>query len=98
MKQLRWEAQARADLANIVRHFADKDPRAAALLLPRIDAAARGLSEIDTGRPGRMPGLREKSVPHTRYILAYQIDETEVIVLRVIHSAQNWTSSDWPES
>lgn len=96
MRRVEWEPKARADLAKIVEYFADKDERAAALLLERIGEAARGLGRFDTGRPGRMPELREKSVPRTRYILAYRRFARRIVILRVIHTSQHWTKEGWP--
>lgn len=98
MKRLLWQAQARDDLANLIGYFADKDPRVAGLLLDRIQRAASALTRTDTGRPGRMPNLREKSVARTSYILAYRATEKQIIVVRVIHAAQDWTNSNWPEA
>ncbi len=97
MKRLLWQAEARGDLAKIIDHFADKDPRVAETLLDRIRRCAAALTRSDTGRPGRMPKLREKSVARTKYILAYRVLEKQVVILRVIHSAQNWTDSNWPK-
>lgn len=96
MKRVEWEPEAHADLTKIVEYFADKDTRAAELLLERIDNAARGLGRFDTGRPGRMPKLREKSVPRTRYILTYRRLARRIVILRVIHMSQHWTKKDWP--
>lgn len=96
MKRLLWQAHARDDLAKIIDHFADKDPRVAETLLDRIHHAAHGLTKRDTGRPGRMPKLREKSVGRTKYILAYRVTEQQIIILRIIHAAQHWTKSNWP--
>ena len=97
MKRLLWQTQARADLAKIIDYFADKDSRIAETLLDRIERTARALAKADTGRPGRMPKLREKSVARTKYILAYRVTEKQIIMLRVIHAAQNWTKTDWPK-
>jgi plasmid stabilization system protein ParE len=98
MRRLLWRASARSDLAKLVDYFADKDPRVADMLLDRIEDTAKALRARDTGRPGRMPKLREKSVARTKYILAYRALPKQIIILRVIHAAQNWTASDWPES
>jgi plasmid stabilization system protein ParE len=97
VKRLLWQAQARADLAKITDHFAANDPRIGATLLDRIHRAAQALAKRDTGRPGRMPNLREKSVARTKYILAYRVMEKQVVILRIIHAAQDWTGSSWPE-
>ncbi len=44
-----------------------------------------------------MANLREKSVLRTRYIIAYRIRGDDLIVLRIIHSSQDWTSAQWPK-
>ncbi|MES1156606.1 MAG: type II toxin-antitoxin system RelE/ParE family toxin [Alphaproteobacteria bacterium] len=69
----------------------------AALLLDRIERAAAGLARTDTGRPGRLPKLREKSIPRTRYILAYRSTARRILILRVIHAAQDWPAGSWPK-
>ena len=70
----------------------------AALLVERIETGVVALARRDTGRPGRMAKLREKSVPRTHYIIAYRIRRNDLIVLRIIHSSQDWTSAKWPKS
>lgn len=96
MKHLLWQAPARADLAKIIDHFADNDPRIGATLLDRINVAANALAKRDTGRPGRMPNLREKSVARTKYILAYRVMSKQIVIVRVIHAAQDWSETSWP--
>jgi len=81
----------------ILDYFADNDPRIGATLLDRINGAAQALAKRDTGRPGRMPNLREKSVAHTKYILAYRVMNNQIVIVRVIHAAQHWTKSGWPQ-
>jgi toxin ParE1/3/4 len=97
VKRLLWRTAARGDLAKIIDHFADKDSRIGETLLDRIERAATALEKADTGRPGRMPNLREKSIARTKYILAYRVTEKQIIILRVIHAAQNWTKTNWPQ-
>jgi plasmid stabilization system protein ParE len=94
-----WSKDARADLAGIVRYFAGKDPEAAKRIVERVRDAARKLARRDIGRKGRMPGIREKRVLKTRYIIAYAWSERKgaIVILRVIHSSQNWTSEAWPK-
>jgi toxin ParE1/3/4 len=41
-------------------------------------------------RPGRIEGTRELVFPGTPYIVAYRVAASEVIVLRILHSAQQW--------
>jgi plasmid stabilization system protein ParE len=97
VKRLEWELEARADLALIARYFSDTDPRIATLLIDRIEAAAAQLAKRDTGRPARMPKLREKSVARTSYIIAYRTFARRVVIVRVVHSAQNWPPGHFPD-
>jgi plasmid stabilization system protein ParE len=92
-----WHAEARADIISIFDYFAERDLRVAALLVERIEQTAIALAKHDTGRPGRMPRLKEKSVPRTRYVLAYRVRRRDIVILHVIHTSQNWTASNWPE-
>ena len=87
VKALVWTSAARADLDHILEHFAD-DPRVGVLLVGRVDRAAKGLARMDSGRPGRVSGTREKSVARTRYLLIYEVDENQIVVFRVVHTAQ----------
>jgi len=98
VKHLKWELEARADLAFIARYFADKDPKVATLLIDRIETAAAQLARRDTGRPGRTPKLREKSVARTSYIIAYRSFARRIVILRVIHTAQNWPPGQLPDT
>jgi toxin ParE1/3/4 len=97
VRRLLWDDEARTDLINIAKYFSDKNPRVASRLIERIEATAARLTKADTGRPGRMRHMREKSVSRTRYVLAYRVTEEEIKVLRVIHSAQEWTRAKWPK-
>ena len=51
---------------------------------------------MDFGRPGRVSGTREKSVARTRYLRIYEVDENQIVVFRVVHTAQNWSARRKP--
>lgn len=46
-----------------------------------------------SGRPGRLAGIYEKSVPRLPYIIAYALSERagreSVVILRVIHTSRD---------
>ena len=44
----------------------------------------------EIGRPGRVADTRELVVSDTPYLAAYQIAGDAVLILRVLHSAQQW--------
>ncbi|MCD7059493.1 type II toxin-antitoxin system RelE/ParE family toxin [Pelagibacterium sp. HS1C4-1] len=70
--------------------IADDNPMAADNVARRIISAAERLTKISTGRPGRQAGTYEKLVPRLPYVLVYEINESTVSILRVIHTARDW--------
>ena len=101
MRRVIWSADARRDYLDILRYIAADTPLAAERVADAIEQAGNGLGEFATGRPGRVTGSYEKSVPRLPYIIAYEITsqaEREVIaVLRVIHTSRDWRAEEWPD-
>ena len=94
MRRVIWSADARRDYLDILRYIAADNPLAAERVADAIEQAGNGLGEFATGRPGRVTGSYEKSVPRLPYIIA----EREVIaVLRVIHTSRDWRAEEWPD-
>lgn len=88
---LNWQATARADLLEIIAYIADDNPDAAQALKDGIETKANALRDHPKlYRPGRMKGTREMVV-HPNYVVVYQENQTEVIVLRVLHARQQWS-------
>ena len=88
---LNWQATARADLLEIIAYIADDNPDAAQALKNDIEAKVNALpSHPELYKPGRMKGTREMVV-HPNYVVVYQENQTEVIVLRVLHARQQWS-------
>lgn len=44
----------------------------------------------EAGRIGRLEGTRELVVTGTPYVVAYRLAEEVVLILRVLHGAQEW--------
>ena len=89
--EVRWLDDALADVTEIYRYVAADDPRAAARVVQRIQAAVRLLAEMPyRGRPGRWPGTRELVIPRTPYIVPYRVQGDLIEILRVFHSARRW--------
>ncbi len=99
-RPVRWSRDALDDLLAQVAHIAAENPRAARRVADALDAAAEALSEMPTGRPGRVSGTYEKSVTGLPYIIAYAIAEEggrEVVsIVRVVHTARDWPDEGWP--
>ena len=89
--QLTWRRRAREDLEMAQRYIAQNDPGAAARIGEHILAAASALETApEIGRPGRVDETRELVVPHTPFILAYAVIAGEIVILDVVHGAQEW--------
>jgi len=97
MRNVNWAEKAEAELLDAIDYISDHSEAAANAVYDRIYTTAQKLGQRPIGRPGRMIGTYEKSVTNTRYILAYELTEETVNIIRLIHSAQNWTPQDWPK-
>lgn len=97
MRRLVWARSAVEDFAGAVAFIAETDPQAAALIADRVDEAVRQLADRPIGRPGRISGTYEKPVRRTRYIIAYTLENGSLTILRIIHSARDWTDEHWPD-
>ena len=88
--QVRIARAARNDLADIADWIAQDNPAAALKTVHRLRDACRSLERF----PNRAPivgiaGLRRR--PIDDYAIFYRVT-TEVEVVRVLHSARDWTS------
>lgn len=72
-------------------YIARRNPAAAARLGEAVRAAVRLLAEHpEVGRQGRVSGTRELVVSRTPYVVACRIVREDVVIVRVLHSAQRW--------
>ena len=56
-----------------------------------VEAAVRRLADYPySGRPGRVAGTRELAVSGTPYVIAYRVEAQAVLILRLLHGAQEW--------
>ncbi|WP_298189796.1 type II toxin-antitoxin system RelE/ParE family toxin [Novosphingobium sp.] len=99
MRRVVWANSAKDDFLAIVRHIAADDPGAAERVLAAIQQTGNALADFATGHPGRVAGTYEKSVARLPYVIAYALgaDETDLTILRVIHTSRNWEADQWPE-
>ncbi len=71
-------------------HIAQDNPAAALALDEEFEAKADLLPEHPTlYKPGRMKGTRE-IVVRPNYIMVYAIQGNTIVILRVLHAAQQW--------
>ena len=98
MRRVEWSNDALDDFDRNLAYIAAESPAAAMLIADRLNDAINGLGIRPTGRPGRHDNMYEKSVQKTSHIVAYALSDSTVTILRIIHSAQNWTPQGFPKS
>ena len=83
---------AQDDLRATYAYYAERSPAAADRVVGAILNAANGLAQFPLmGRHGAVPGTRERIVTRFPYRIVYQIVDDTIEVLRVIHTAQQWS-------
>jgi toxin ParE1/3/4 len=96
-RTVQWSRAALDDLKAQVAYIARDNADAARRIADRVLTTAASLGDRLTGRPGRISGSYEKSVPRLPYILVYEVDAVPgreiVSILHLIH-----TSRDWPKT
>jgi toxin ParE1/3/4 len=86
-----WTSSARQDVNGIWDFMEEHHPDAAELVDSKILKAVSSLAQFPKrGKPGRVKGTRELRVPNSAYVVVYLVMESEIVILRVLHSAQNW--------
>jgi toxin ParE1/3/4 len=94
-----FEPAARDELDHIFTGIAQDNPRAASEMLARIEQKVMRLAHPELthmGRPGLVEGTRE--LIEWPYIVVYKVDEDigEVIVVAVVHGAQDRQTNHSP--
>jgi toxin ParE1/3/4 len=89
--RIEWLPEAARNLAAQLEWIAERDAWAAIDVGDAVHAAVERLVDHPAiGRPGRIPATRELVVVGTPYIVVYRIEQSVVLVLRVLHGAQRW--------
>jgi toxin ParE1/3/4 len=89
--KLRWLSPALANLDRVYEYIAQENPKAARFVFTRIQATTQKLKRFpNAGRVGQVAGTRELVVPNLPYVIVYRVTETEVQILRVWHTSQNF--------
>jgi plasmid stabilization system protein ParE len=101
MRPVVWSEEAHKDYFDILRYIANENPLAAERVVDAVEQTGNDLGQFATGRPGRVTGTYEKPVARLPYIIAYALTAkggSEVVsILRVIHTARDWPTEEWPE-
>lgn len=86
-------AGAAAHLRSISAYIREYNPAAALRVGDAINASIETLRRHPhIGRPGRVPGTREKSVSKYPYVIVYELPRSQpntIEILGVYHTAQN---------
>ncbi|QND44661.1 type II toxin-antitoxin system RelE/ParE family toxin (plasmid) [Rhizobium lusitanum] len=86
---IEWGEDALNDVNEMVNFISEFNPPAAKALVDQIEKSVDRLPTFPFSyRTGRVAGTRE--MPVGKHIVIYSVSETEVLVLRVLHSAQQW--------
>jgi plasmid stabilization system protein ParE len=100
-RAVHWSTDALSDLDGIVDYQAGYDATYAFKLVDQLEDAGEKLGRYPTGRPGRVNGTFEKSLPHLRYIMVYRLEgpapDDAITIVRIIHSSQDWRDDSWPK-
>jgi addiction module RelE/StbE family toxin len=89
--RVRWLRRALEGLEEEAAYIARDDPDAAVRVVTRIASSVDRLATHPaSGRPGRVPGIRELIVPGTPYLVAYRVRGETVEILRLLHGARKW--------
>lgn len=86
-----WLPAAQRDRANQLAYVAKRNPRAALEMGDAIDAAVlRLIDHPHSARKGRVGRTRELVVTKTPYVVIYRVADAAIVILRVLHGAQQW--------
>lgn len=84
-----WSPTAVENLIEIHKYIEQDKPAAASRVAARILESVERLARYPhLGRPGREPGTRELVVTGTPYLIPYEVYKNRVVVLAVLHGAQ----------
>lgn len=85
-----WQSEARADRIAIMEYIAQDSAIAAIELDDEIEAKVDNLLlHPKLYKAGRVQGTREMVV-RTNFIVVYELIGSDVVILNVLHAAQQW--------
>jgi toxin ParE1/3/4 len=91
--RLVWSTQAQRELLDIADHYDAIDPTLANEIVERVETAVSPL--LDFPRLGAIVdrlGARKWCVPHTPFILLYDVAGDRIEVLSVSHERSDWAN------
>ncbi len=101
IRKVVWSRDALEDITAQAVYIAKNNKQAALRVANAIKDAGDKLGAFSTGRPGRFEGTYEKSLAGLPYIIVYALTGTDAgeatMILRVIHTSQDWPKAGRPE-
>jgi addiction module RelE/StbE family toxin len=89
--RVRWTTDAADDLERICDYIAESRPESARRVAQSVVDRIGTLETFPhLGRPGRVQGTREIAFPPLPFVAIYEVDDDQIIVLRILHGAQRW--------
>ena len=89
--RIEWLPEAVRSLARQLSYIAERNPSVAGRMASAIDAAISRLAKFPkSARVGRVLGTRELIVGGTPFVVVYRAEPEAVLILRVLHAAQQW--------
>jgi toxin ParE1/3/4 len=86
-----WTTAARRDVNAIWDFIEVRNPDAAELVSSEILRTVEGLLQFPKrGKPGRVKETRELMISGLPYVVVYLLTDENVVILRVLHEAQDW--------
>ncbi len=91
--KVEWLPIAERNRQNQIAYVAERNPSAALDIGDAIESSVLRLSSHPhSGRLGRIAGTRELVLPGTPYVIAYRVEGDSIVILRLLHGAQQWPS------
>jgi toxin ParE1/3/4 len=96
-RRIIWAPKASRDFLGAIDFIEVESKEYAKLVATRILKRVEALSEMTTGKPGRVVDTYEVYVPRANYLIAYELpDKGTIHILRVIHAKRNRPEGEWP--
>ena len=92
--RLRWTKLASQDLDDIAVYIGQDSPASAIRVILELKERSESMlvAHPAAGRSGRLLGTRELVIASLPYIVAYRVRESNIEILRVMHSSRRWPS------
>ena len=91
---IRWLPIAIRERGHQIDWYGERNALAAIRMDREIEATVARLARFPSiGRVGRLKRTYEITVQRTRFVLIYHLADTEIVVLRLMHSSQRWPAA-----